>query len=62
MIHAGNSSQITDGASAVLLMGEDTAAELGLTPRARVHSFAVIGSDPILMLTGPIATIIERLG
>ena len=53
-VTAGNSSQITDGASAVLIMSEEKAAELGLTPRARFHSFAVIGSDPIKMLTGPI--------
>ncbi len=53
-ITAGNSSQITDGASGVLIMSEEKAAALGLTPRARFHSFAVVGSDPILMLTGPI--------
>ncbi len=53
-ITAGNSSQITDGASAVLIMSEEKASELGLTPRARLHSFAVVGSDPIRMLTGPI--------
>ena len=54
-VTAGNSSQITDGASAVLIMSEAKANELGLTPRARFHSFAVVGSDPITMLTGPIA-------
>ncbi len=53
-ITAGNSSQITDGASAVLIMSEEKAAALGLTPRARFHTFAVVGSDPITMLTGPI--------
>ena len=53
-ITAGNSSQITDGASGVLVMSDTKAAELGLTPRARFHSFAVAGSDPITMLTGPI--------
>jgi acetyl-CoA acyltransferase len=53
-VTAGNSSQITDGASAVLIMSEEKANELGLTPRARFHSFAVVGSDPIRMLTGPI--------
>ncbi len=53
-VTAGNSSQITDGASGVLIMSEEKAAALGLTPRARFHSFAVVGSDPILMLTGPI--------
>jgi acetyl-CoA acyltransferase len=53
-ITAGNSSQITDGASGVLIMSDTKAASLGLTPRARFHSFAVAGSDPIFMLTGPI--------
>ncbi|HEX4220656.1 MAG TPA: thiolase family protein [Acidimicrobiales bacterium] len=53
-ITAGNSSQITDGASAVLIMSEEKAAALGLTPRARFHTFAVVGADPITMLTGPI--------
>ena len=53
-VTAGNSSQITDGASAVLVMSEEKASALGLTPRARFHSFAVVGSDPIRMLTGPI--------
>ncbi|MGO9028214.1 MAG: thiolase family protein [Acidimicrobiales bacterium] len=53
-VTAGNSSQITDGASAVLIMSEEKASDLGLTPRARFHSFAVVGSDPIRMLTGPI--------
>jgi acetyl-CoA acyltransferase len=53
-ITAGNSSQICDGASAALIMSADRAAALGLTPRARFHSFAVTGSDPLLMLTGVI--------
>ena len=53
-VTAGNSSQITDGASATLVMSEEKAAALGLTPRARFHSFAVVGSDPITMLTGQI--------
>ncbi len=53
-ITAGNSSPFTDGASAVLIMAEETALALGLTPRARFHAFAVTGSDPLLMLTGPI--------
>jgi acetyl-CoA acetyltransferase family protein len=51
---AGNSSQITDGASALLLMSRERAEELGLRPRARIHSMAVVGDDPLLMLTGPI--------
>src|SRR5690606_8562484 len=53
-VTAGNSSQITDGASAALIMSEEKAAELGLTPRARFHAFALAGVDPVTMLTGPI--------
>ncbi len=52
--HAGNSSQITDGAAAVLMMSMEKAKELGLKPRARIVAQAVVGSDPHLMLTGPI--------
>jgi len=51
-ITAGNSSPLTDGASAVLIMSEEKAALLGLTPRARFRSSTVVGSDPIEMLTG----------
>jgi len=54
ILHAGNSSQITDGASAILLMSREKAQELGLTPRARVRAQAVVGVDPVTMLTGPI--------
>ena len=53
-IHAGNSSQICDGASAALIMSEEKAKELGLKPRARFHTFALAGVDPVYMLTGPI--------
>ncbi len=53
-VTAGNSSQISDGASAMLIMSEEKANALGLTPRARFHAFDVIGVDPITMLTGPI--------
>ena len=53
-ITAGNSSQICDGASAALIMSEEKAAEMGLKPRARFHTFALAGVDPITMLTGPI--------
>ncbi len=53
-VTAGNSSQITDGASAVLIMSEEKAKELGLKPRARFHTFALAGVDPVMMLTGPI--------
>ncbi|WP_407564321.1 thiolase family protein [Streptomyces sp. 184] len=51
-ITPGNSSPLTDGASAVLIMSEERAADLGLKPRARFHSFAVTGDDPVLMLMG----------
>ncbi len=64
-VTAGNSSQITDGASAVLIMSEEKAKELGLKPRARFHSFALAGVDPIEMLTGPIpatAKVLEKSG
>jgi acetyl-CoA acyltransferase len=54
VITAGNSSQITDGASAALIMTEDRANQLGLRPRARFHAFALAGVDPVMMLTGPI--------
>ncbi|MEU5112086.1 thiolase family protein [Streptomyces longwoodensis] len=51
-ITAGNASPVNDGASAVLITSSETAARLGLRPLARLHSFAVTGSDPLLMLTG----------
>ena len=54
VVTAGNSSQITDGAAALLIMSEDKAKELGLKPRARFHTFALAGVDPVMMLTGPI--------
>jgi acetyl-CoA acyltransferase len=54
VITAGNSSPLTDGASAVLIASEARAEELGLRPRARFHAFSVVGDDPLLMLTGPI--------
>lgn len=54
VVTAGNSSQITDGAAAMLIMSKDKANQLGLEPRARFVSFAVVGTDPISMLTGPI--------
>ncbi|MET0160563.1 MAG: thiolase family protein [Acidimicrobiales bacterium] len=65
VVTAGNSSQITDGASAVLIMSEAKANELGMTPRARFHSFSLAGVDPIFMLTGPIPAtekVLERSG
>ena len=54
VITAGNSSQITDGAAALLIMERGRAEQLGLNPRARFVSFSVIGADPVLMLTAPI--------
>jgi acetyl-CoA C-acetyltransferase len=62
---AGSSSQISDGAAAVLLMTAEKAAELGLTPKARIVDTCLVGVDPVLMLTGPIdATqrLFERTG
>jgi acetyl-CoA acyltransferase len=53
-ITAGNSSQISDGAAALLITTSEKAAELGLTPIARVHTAVVVGDDPVIMLTGPI--------
>lgn len=54
VVTAGNASQISDGAAAMLIMTSDRARELGLTPIARFHTFALAGVDPIIMLTGPI--------
>jgi len=54
VVTAGNSSQISDGAAAVLIMSEEKATELGLTPKARFVQFALVGVDPVMMLTGPI--------
>ncbi len=64
-VTAGNSSQITDGASAVLIMRASKARELGLRARARFHAFAVAGVDPVTMLTGPIPAttkVLDRAG
>jgi len=54
VVTAGNSSQISDGSAALLIMEEGKANELGLTPKARFVSFSLAGTDPVLMLTGPI--------
>ncbi len=65
VITAGNSSQISDGASAVLIMERRVAEQLGLRPRVRFVSFALAGDDPILMLTGPIPAtfkVLKRAG
>jgi len=64
-VTAGNSSQITDGASGALIMSEALAADLRLTPRARFSGFALAGVDPVSMLTGPIPAttrLLERSG
>ncbi|MFT3866547.1 MAG: thiolase family protein [Solirubrobacterales bacterium] len=64
-ITPGNSSPLTDAASAMLIMSGERAKALGLRPRARFHSFAVAGDDPLLMLTGPIPAtrkVLERSG
>src|SRR6266704_1849402 len=64
-ITAGNSSQISDGAAAVFLMSLDKAKQLGLKPRARIRAQAVVGTDPVLMLEGPIpgtAAVLKRAG
>ena len=61
VIHAGNSSQISDGAGAVLVMSSETAASHGLTPLARIHTAVVAADDPVIMLTGPIAATAKAL-
>ena len=64
-ITAGNSSQISDGAAAVLLMSREKAEALGLTPRARIADQTTVGVDPVIMLTGPIPAtrrILDRNG
>jgi acetyl-CoA acyltransferase len=62
VVTAGNSSQISDGAAAIVIAGRDTAEELGLRPRARFQAFALSGVDPITMLTGPIPATQKVLG
>lgn len=54
VITAGNSSQISDGAAALLLTSEDTVNKLGLNPIAKINAMSVVGTDPVLMLSGPI--------
>jgi acetyl-CoA acyltransferase len=64
-ITAGNSSQVSDGAAAVLLMSREKADELGLKPRARIFDITTVGVDPVIMLTGPIPAtrkLLERNG
>jgi acetyl-CoA acetyltransferase family protein len=65
VVTAGNSSQISDGAAAILIMSETRAESLGLTPKARFLGFALAGVDPVMMLTGPIpatSKVLERTG
>jgi acetyl-CoA acyltransferase len=54
VIHAGNSSQISDGSAALLFMSAEKAKELGLKPIARLHTATLAGADPVIMLTAPI--------
>ncbi|SEC89787.1 thiolase family protein [Rhodococcus koreensis] len=64
-IHAGNASQISDGAGALLVTTTEKARQLGLTPIARIHTAVTVGDDPVIMLTGPIpatAKVLERSG
>ena len=62
VIHAGNASQISDGAAALLVTTPERARSLGLTPMVRYHSGAVVGADPVLMLIGPITATEKLLG
>jgi acetyl-CoA acyltransferase len=65
VVTAGNSSQISDGAAAVLVMSAEKARELGLRPRARIVAQAIVGSEPTIMLTGPIpatAKVLRKAG
>jgi acetyl-CoA acetyltransferase family protein len=65
VVTAGNSSQISDGAAAVLIMTKEKAQQLGLKPRARIVAQAIVGSDPTIMLTGPIpatAKVLKKAG
>jgi acetyl-CoA acyltransferase len=64
-ITAASSSQISDGAAALLMTTSEAAAALGLTPMARIHTTVAVGSDPVMMLTGPIpatAKVLDRAG
>ncbi|AFR49428.1 thiolase family protein [Gordonia sp. KTR9] len=65
VIHAGNASQISDGAAALLVMSEEAAEKHGLNPIARVHTAAVVGADPVMMLAAPIPAtekVLQRSG
>ncbi|HEY5333181.1 MAG TPA: thiolase family protein [Solirubrobacterales bacterium] len=62
VVTAGNSSQVSDGAAAVLLMSREKADALGLKPRARIYDITTVGVDPVIMLTGPIPATRKLLG
>ncbi|MGW0808980.1 thiolase family protein [Nonomuraea sp. NPDC002799] len=65
VIHAGNSSQISDGSAGLLMMTSEKAREMALTPLARIHTAVVVGDDPVIMLTAPIPAtkkVLERSG
>jgi acetyl-CoA acyltransferase len=62
VVTAGNASQISDGSAAMLIMSGRKATELGLTPLARFHTFAMAGVDPVMMLTGPIPATERAIG
>ncbi|MFC9515553.1 thiolase family protein [Nocardiaceae bacterium NPDC056970] len=65
VIHAGNASQISDGAGALLVTTSEQARKLGLKPIVRIHTAVTVGDDPVIMLTGPIpatAKVLERSG
>lgn len=65
VITAGSASQISDGSAAIMVANEDAVKKYGLKPRARFHSLAVVGSDPVIMLEGPIPAtqkVLERVG
>ncbi|HBD10858.1 MAG TPA: acetyl-CoA C-acetyltransferase [Porticoccaceae bacterium] len=65
VITAGTASQISDGAAAIMVANEEAVKKYGLKPRARFHSLAVVGSDPVIMLEGPIPAtkkVLERVG
>jgi acetyl-CoA acyltransferase len=61
VIHAGNSSQISDGSGALLITTSEKARELGLKPLVRLHTFALAGDDPVIMLTAPIPATAKAL-
>lgn len=61
VIHAGNASQISDGAGALLIMAAETAKAHGMTPIARIHTAVVTGDDPVMMLSGPIPATAKAL-